>query len=88
MKNKFTEFSTLCNMCYAADMNIKLRALWEGMQVTLYTRYGEFVDDAVIHPFSHGWEQGLLETYILNDCSGFETAKQIFEGWQEMLEAI
>ena len=45
--------------------------------------FQEELDDVIFHKFSHGYEQGLLETYHLNDCKGFETAEQVFEGWME-----
>ncbi len=44
----------------------------------------EELDDVVFHRFSHGYEQGLLETYGLGECVGFETAEQVFKGWMEM----
>jgi hypothetical protein len=43
----------------------------------------EELDDVVFHKFSHGYKQGLLETYELGKCEGFETAEQVFEGWKE-----
>lgn len=42
------------------------------------------LDDVVLHRFSHGHETGLLETYKLGECEGFETAEQVFKGWMEM----
>lgn len=43
-------------------------------------------DDAIIISGSHGAEAGLLETFRLNDCVGWETAEQVFEGWKKMYE--
>ena len=43
----------------------------------------EELDDVVFHRFSHGHAQGLLETYSLGECEGFETAEQVFKGWME-----
>jgi hypothetical protein len=44
------------------------------------------LDDCVYHSGSHGWSEGLLETYCLGDCEGWETAEQVFEGWKKMYE--
>ena len=43
----------------------------------------EELDDVIFHKYSHGYKQGLLETYLLNECEGFETAEQVFKGWKE-----
>ena len=55
------------------------------MQIRIYRdgTFQEELDDAVCHCFSHGGEVGLLETYHLNECEGFETAEQVFKGWME-----
>lgn len=54
-------------------------------QIRIYrdSTYQEELDDVVFHKFSHGYEQGLLETYHLNNCEGYETAEQVFKGWME-----
>jgi hypothetical protein len=60
--------------------------LGEGaMQIRIYrdSTFQEELDDVVFHKFSHGYSQGLLETYALSECDGFETAEQVFEGWME-----
>ena len=56
------------------------------MQIRIYrdSTCQEELDDVVFHKFSHGYEQGLLETFALSDCEGFETAEEVFEGWMEM----
>lgn len=62
------------------------RVLGEGaMQIRIYrdSTFQEELDDVVFHKYSHGYSQGLLETYALNGCDGFETAEQVFEGWME-----
>lgn len=53
------------------------------LQIRIYRdgTFQEELDDAVFHKYSHGYCQGLLETYRLNSCDGFETAEQVFEGW-------
>lgn len=38
------------------------------------------LDDAICHTYSHGYIDGLLETFSLNECEGWETAEQVFEG--------
>lgn len=54
-------------------------------QIRIYRdgTYKEELDDVVFHNFSHGHQLGLLETYNLGDCNGFETAEQVFEGWMK-----
>ena len=66
----------------AMDKNI----FGEGaMQIRIYRddTFQEELDDVVFHRFSHGYEQGLLETYHLNGCDGYETAEQVFKGWKK-----
>ena len=46
------------------------------------------IDDAVIYSGSHGMQNGLLETYSLNSCEGWETAEQVFAGWWKMYTLI
>ena len=55
------------------------------LQIRIYrdNTFQEDLDDVVFHKYSHGYAQGLLETYFLNDCDGFETAEQVFNGWME-----
>lgn len=55
------------------------------MQIRIYrdATFQEELDDAVFHKFSLGYAEGLLETYELGECNGFETAIQVFEGWKE-----
>lgn len=54
-------------------------------QICVYrdASFQEELDDAVYHDFSYGHKLGLLETYSLGGCNGFETATEIFEGWME-----
>lgn len=58
----------------------------EGWQIILYsdTRRRIKLDDAIISKYSFGHEKGLLETYSLNECAGYETAEEVFEGWKKM----
>ena len=61
---------------------------WDGMQIHVFADYelASELDDCVIHSGSHGHQNGLLETYCLNGCEGWETAEQVFEGWQKMYQ--
>lgn len=69
-------FRTMNNDLFGAD----------ALQICLYqdNTFQKELDDVVFHRFSHGHEMGLLETYKLGNCEGFETAEQIFKGWMEM----
>ena len=55
------------------------------MQIRIFRdgTFQEELDDAIFHKYSYGYEQGLLETFVLGDCVGYETAEQVFEGWME-----
>lgn len=57
----------------------------DALQIRIYrdSTFQEELDDVVFHRYSHGYAQGLLETYILGRCDGFETAEQIFKGWKK-----
>ena len=57
----------------------------DAMQIRIYRdgTFQEELDDVVFHRFSHGYAQGLLETYTLGECDGYETAEQVFKGWME-----
>lgn len=56
----------------------------DGCQIIIYNPAGKRVDDAVYHCFSHGFEEGLLESYKAGHCNGYETAKEIFSKWKKM----
>jgi hypothetical protein len=58
----------------------------DARQIRIYrdNTFAEELDDVIFHRFSHGYAQGLLETYTLGECDGFETAEQVFMGWMEM----
>jgi hypothetical protein len=57
----------------------------DAMQIRIYKdgTFKEELDDVVFHKYSHGFAQGLLETYSLGECDGYETAEQVFNGWME-----
>lgn len=55
------------------------------LQIRVYRdgTFQEELDDVVFHKFSHGYARGLLETFNLSECDGYETAEQVFKGWME-----
>lgn len=55
----------------------------DAMQIRIYrdSTFQEELDDVVFHKGSLGYAMGLLETYVLGECDGFETAEQVFMGW-------
>ena len=84
----FTEIYKLKGMLDAEGIPNTLVPLWDGLQIRVYAdidKTKEF-DDVVIHSWSHGCEKGLLETYKLNGCNGYETAEQIFKGWKKIFK--
>lgn len=44
------------------------------------------LDDCCCEEDSLGGHEGLLETYRLGNCQGYETAETVFRGWQQMYE--
>lgn len=89
MKN-YTEMEKLHNLLTEAGIphvyDDFINPIIHGKQIRMYadTNMTKRLDDAVCHPWSRGYSEGLLETYILNDCEGWETAEDVFNGWQEM----
>ena len=88
MAINFTEIEKLHSLLTEAGIPHIFAPLWDGMQIRVYadSEFTHELDDAVIHSGSHGVEAGLLETFCLNDCDGWETAEQVFEGWKNMYE--
>ena len=84
----FTEIEKLDKMLTDANIPHTYRPCWDGKQIRMYADLTMKIelDDAVIHSGSHGVQAGLLETCCLNDCDGWETAEQVFEGWKKMYE--
>lgn len=82
----FTEINKLHDILTAAGIPHSFAPLWDGMQIRVYADAQQVneLDDAVIHSGSHGVSAGLLETYCLNGCNGWETADEIFNGWVDM----
>ena len=83
-----TEFEKLIDLLVEAGIPYIKENVFDGVQVRIFADEEKTneIDDAIIHFGSHGSQNGLLETFLLNDCNGFETAEQIFEGWLGMYE--
>jgi hypothetical protein len=84
-----TEFEKLIDLLIEAGIPYRKLVESDGMQVRIYTDESmtQELDDAAIWLNStHGSEQGLLETFRLNNYEGYETAEQVFEGWLGMYE--
>ena len=84
----FAEIEKLHSLLAEAGIPHIFAPLWDGKQIRVYadSEFTRELDDAVIHSGSHGVQAGLLETCCLNDCDGWETAEQVFEGWKKMYE--
>ena len=84
----FAEIKKLHSLLAEAGIPHIFAPLWDGKQIRVYadSEFTRELDDAVIHSGSHGVQAGLLETCCLNDCDGWETAEQVFEGWKKMYE--
>jgi hypothetical protein len=83
------EMHNLITMLAENGIPYAVSTLYDGWQIRVFydrEHHHEF-DDVVWHSGSHGYLKGLLETFHLGDCDGYETAKQIFEGWQRMFGA-
>ena len=82
----FAEIEKLHSLLTEAGIPHTFVPLWDGMQIRMYADYKmtRLLDDAIIHSDSYGVEAGLLETYFLGGCDGWETAEQVFKGWKKM----
>ena len=82
----FNEMQKLHELLTIAEMPHTYEQCWDGHQIRLYVdeEKSREIDDCIYHSGSHGYEEGLLETYHLNDCNGWETAVQVFCGWVTM----
>ena len=84
-----TEMHNLITMLAENGIPYAVNTIYDGWQIRIYSdreRLHE-IDDAVWHSGSYGYLKGLLETYRLGECNGYETAEEIFEGWQRMFGA-
>ena len=80
------EIRKLYIMLNEAHIPCTIEPCWGGLQIRLYADEDKTkeLDDCICHSGSHGYSQGLLETYVLNGCEGWETAEQVFKGWKKM----
>ena len=84
----FDEIFKLDKMLTEANIPHTFKSLFDGYQIRMYADETQIreLDDCVCHSGSFGSASGLLETYLLHECSGFETAKQVFKGWKKMYQ--
>ena len=82
------EIGKLHKMLTEENIPHTLEPCYDGWQIRIYAdeEMTDEIDDCVCHGGSHGHAEGLLETYLLSDCDGWETAEQVFEGWKEMYQ--
>ena len=84
----FTEINKLHSLLTEANIPHTFADLFDGKQIRIYAdeEMENELDDCIIHLGSHGHQNGLLETYALSGCDGWETAEQVFEGWLKMYQ--
>ena len=85
-KDVFAEIKKLHEMLTEAHIPHTFAPMFDGFQIRLFADHmkEKELDDCICHKGSHGFYPGLLETYVLNNCEGYETAEQVFEGWKQM----
>lgn len=78
----FIEIEKLHNLLTNAGIPHTYGKCWDGRQIRIYADEDmtDELDDVVIHSGSHGHQNGLLETYHLNGCDGWETAPKSVQG--------
>ena len=81
--DKFAEIKKLHKMLAVVGIPHTFAHLYDGFQIRIYAdeEMTKEIDDCVCHGGSHGYSEGLLETYLLHGCEGWETAEQVFKGW-------
>lgn len=86
--DKFDEIIKLHQMLAEENIPHTFASLFDGLQIRVYAdeEMTNEIDDCVCHSGSHGYANGLLETYLLNSCDGWETAEQVFGGWKKMYQ--
>ena len=86
MENMLDEIKRLDEMLTDAGIPHTFSPCWDGMQIRIYadSELEHELDDCIIHSGSHGHQDGLLETFCLNGCEGWETAEDVFKGWMKM----
>lgn len=82
----FTEIKKLHALLNAAGIPHTFGSRFDGMQIRIYEdeEMTKEIDDCIICSGSHGVDSGLLESYRLGGCDGWETAEQIYKGWTEL----
>ncbi len=82
----FTQINKLSAMLTQAGIPHTFEDCFDGKQIRMYADLTKKIelDDAIIHFGSHGVQKGLLESYNLGGCDGWETADEIFSGWVDM----
>lgn len=82
----YKEIRKLYAMLNEANIPCTIAPLYDGWQIGVYADEEKTneIDDCIIHSGSHGHTDGLLETYALGGCEGWETAEDVFNGWMEM----
>lgn len=87
MKEMYKLHAMLLDAGIPHTFNVMDRSIFGAgaLQIRIYKddAFQEELDDVVFHKFSHGYTQGLLETFNLSECDGYETAEQVFKGWME-----
>ena len=88
MEKTFMEIQKLHEMLTEENIPHIFRPLYDGFQIRVYAdeELANELDDCVLHSGSRGFHNGLLETFCLGNCEGWETAEQVFEGWKKMYE--
>lgn len=86
--NTFDEIKKLQKMLTVVGIPHTFTHLYDGFQIRIYAdkEMANELDDCVCHGGSHGYSNGLLETFVLGGCEGWETAEQVFKGWKKMYE--
>lgn len=84
-KYNMTEFNKLLEYLEAAHYNYKVEPKFDGSIVIVYDDRGNIEWDAIIHKYSYGAKEGLLEAAgepfdkDFNDVMGYATAADIIE---------
>ena len=86
--DKFVEIKKLRELLTQAHIPHTFARLFDGFQIRIYAdeEMTNEIDDCICHSGSHGYANGLLETFELGSCEGWETANQVFTGWLEMYQ--
>ena len=86
MHNQLDEMLKLNELLNQAHIPHTFATVYDGLQIRIFTdtTFTHELDDCIIHSGSHGHAQGLLETFTLGGCEGWETAEDVFNGWMEM----